>query len=42
VVVVTDHSNIDYAMILEHASLVVDTRNATAPWRKPSHKVMMA
>lgn len=42
VVIVTDHSNIDYAMLLEHARLVVDTRNATAPYRKPSHKVIMA
>jgi UDP-N-acetyl-D-glucosamine dehydrogenase len=42
VIVVTDHSNIDYAMILDHAKLVVDTRNATASYRKPSHKVIMA
>ncbi len=42
VIIVTDHSNIDYAMILDHAKLVVDTRNATAPHRKPSHKVIMA
>ena len=42
VVVVTDHSNIDYAMILRHSKLVVDTRNATAPYRKPSHSVVMA
>ncbi len=42
VVIVTDHGNIDYKMILEHARLVVDTRNATAPYRTPSHKVIMA
>jgi UDP-N-acetyl-D-glucosamine dehydrogenase len=42
VIIVTDHSNIDYKMILDHAKLVVDTRNATAPHRKPSHRVMMA
>ena len=42
VIIVTDHSNIDYAMILEHAKLVVDTRNATASCRKPSHRVIMA
>lgn len=42
VIIVTDHSNIDYAMLLEHAKLVVDTRNATAHYRKPSHKVIMA
>ena len=42
VVIVTDHSNIDYEMILQHAKLVVDTRNATAPYRTTAHKVMMA
>ena len=42
VIIVTDHSNIDYAMILDHAKLVVDTRNATAPYRKPSHRVITA
>jgi UDP-N-acetyl-D-glucosamine dehydrogenase len=42
VIIVTDHSNIDYAMILDHAKLVVDTRNATAPHRKPAHKVILA
>jgi UDP-N-acetyl-D-glucosamine dehydrogenase len=42
VIIVTDHSSIDYSMILDHAALVVDTRNATATHRKPSHKVIMA
>ncbi len=28
VVLVTDHSNLDYALILEHAPLIVDTRGA--------------
>jgi UDP-N-acetyl-D-glucosamine dehydrogenase len=28
VVIITNHDNIDYAMIAKHASLVVDTRNA--------------
>jgi UDP-N-acetyl-D-glucosamine dehydrogenase len=42
VVIVTDHSNIDYELILRHAKLVVDTRNATARWRKPTHRVIMA
>ena len=27
VVIVTDHSNVDYEFILRHASLIVDTRN---------------
>jgi UDP-N-acetyl-D-glucosamine dehydrogenase len=42
VIIITDHSNIDYDMVLRHARLVVDTRNATAPFRRPSHKVIMA
>ncbi len=42
VVIVTDHSNIDYAMILQHARLVVDTRNVTASLRTPSHNVILA
>ena len=29
VLIVTDHSAYDWAWIVEHASLVVDTRNAT-------------
>jgi UDP-N-acetyl-D-glucosamine dehydrogenase len=29
VIIVTDHSNYDYPWIVEHANLVVDTRNAT-------------
>jgi UDP-N-acetyl-D-glucosamine dehydrogenase len=28
-VIVTDHSNYDYAKIVEQAQLVIDTRNAT-------------
>jgi UDP-N-acetyl-D-glucosamine dehydrogenase len=28
-VIVTDHSNVDYAMVLKHAPLIVDTRNVT-------------
>jgi UDP-N-acetyl-D-glucosamine dehydrogenase len=33
VLVVTDHSNVDYAMVRQHAPLVVDTRNALAGGR---------
>jgi UDP-N-acetyl-D-glucosamine dehydrogenase len=33
VVIVTDHSSVDYARVVEQASLVVDTRNATAGLR---------
>jgi UDP-N-acetyl-D-glucosamine dehydrogenase len=42
VIIVTDHANIDYQMILDNAQLVIDTRNATARFRKPSHNVIMA
>jgi UDP-N-acetyl-D-glucosamine dehydrogenase len=30
VLIATEHSNVDYAMVAKHAKLVVDTRNATA------------
>lgn len=30
VLIATDHSDIDYAMVVKHSKLVVDTRNATA------------
>ena len=33
VVVATDHSRIDYEAVAARARLVVDTRNAMAPWR---------
>ena len=33
VVIVTDHSAIDWSIVVEHAGLVVDTRNAIARWR---------
>ncbi|MFN8579843.1 MAG: UDP binding domain-containing protein [Gemmatimonadaceae bacterium] len=29
VVIVTDHANVDYQFVVDHAALVVDTRNAT-------------
>jgi UDP-N-acetyl-D-glucosamine dehydrogenase len=28
-VIVTDHSNVDYAQVIKHAPLIVDTRNVT-------------
>ncbi len=37
VVVVTDHSQVDYAWVVRHASLIIDTRNVTKgmnQWRK--------
>jgi UDP-N-acetyl-D-glucosamine dehydrogenase len=35
VVIVTDHSNVDYAMIVERARLIVDTRNALKGFSSP-------
>jgi UDP-N-acetyl-D-glucosamine dehydrogenase len=41
-VIVTNHSSIDYELILSNSSLVVDTRNATAEYRRPQHTVLLA
>ncbi len=41
VLIATDHTNVDYDLVLEHAPLVVDTRNATAG-RKRSKNVVKA
>ena len=41
-VIVTDHNCIDYRLLLEHCRLVVDSRNATAPYRKPEHNEILA
>lgn len=42
VVIVTDHRNVDYPMVLKYAKLVVDTRNVTAPYRKNGSNVILA
>jgi UDP-N-acetyl-D-glucosamine dehydrogenase len=34
VVILTDHSSVDYGRVLEHAKLVIDTRNATKTARQ--------
>jgi UDP-N-acetyl-D-glucosamine dehydrogenase len=41
-IIVTDHSAVDYAVVVEHAPLVVDTRNATAPFRAGKTNVVLA
>ena len=33
VVIVTDHTSLDWSLVVAHAGLVVDTRNAIARWR---------
>jgi UDP-N-acetyl-D-glucosamine dehydrogenase len=35
VVIVTDHTSYDYPAIVEHAQLVIDTRNATKGINSP-------
>jgi UDP-N-acetyl-D-glucosamine dehydrogenase len=42
VVIVTDHSAVDYAQVVRHARLVVDTRNATARVPGPKENVRRA
>jgi UDP-N-acetyl-D-glucosamine dehydrogenase len=37
VMVVTDHSSIDYARVCRYAQLVIDTRNACARHESASH-----
>jgi UDP-N-acetyl-D-glucosamine dehydrogenase len=40
VVIVTDHGGIDYQLVVDHAGIVVDTRNATRLAADPSHRVV--
>jgi UDP-N-acetyl-D-glucosamine dehydrogenase len=42
VVIATDHSSLDYARIVDHASLVVDTRNACRAARVGREKIVKA
>jgi len=42
VVIVTDHSNVDYQLVVDHAPLVIDTRNATEGVRAPEGRVIKA
>jgi UDP-N-acetyl-D-glucosamine dehydrogenase len=39
-VIITDHGNIDYQLIVDHASVVVDTRNATARVVRPKARIV--
>jgi UDP-N-acetyl-D-glucosamine dehydrogenase len=41
-VIVTDHTAFDYAAVVEHAALVVDTRNATALCRPKRCRIVKA
>jgi UDP-N-acetyl-D-glucosamine dehydrogenase len=42
VIIVTDHQDVDYRAILAQARLIIDTRNATAPYRRRAHSVVLA
>ena len=42
VLISTDHSAYDYAMIVRHAKLVVDTRNATSKVMVGREKIIKA
>lgn len=41
-VIVTDHSAVDYRLVVEHSPLVIDTRNVTLPWRSGCAHVFLA
>ena len=42
VLISTDHSAVDYDLVIKHAPLVVDTRNATAQKKSPAGRVVKA
>ena len=42
VLIATDHSAYDYAFIVRHAPLVVDTRNATRDVKEGREKIVKA
>jgi UDP-N-acetyl-D-glucosamine dehydrogenase len=42
VLIVTDHERIDYAMLVRCSKLIVDTRNATAPYRNSNDNIILA
>lgn len=42
VVVVTDHSTINYPWLVKHAPLIIDTRNVTKNLKQWSHKIVKA
>ena len=42
VLIVTDHTAVDYAQVVQHAPLVVDTRDATRPVRDGASHVVLA
>jgi UDP-N-acetyl-D-mannosaminuronate dehydrogenase len=41
-VVVTDHSQVDYQWVAQHAPLIIDTRNVTKNMKKWKKKIVKA
>jgi UDP-N-acetyl-D-glucosamine dehydrogenase len=42
VIIVTDHSDYDFAEIVKHSNLIIDTRNATKGIKGAKGKIVMA
>ena len=42
VIIITDHSDYNFVDIVEHANLVIDTRNATKGIKEHREKIVMA
>ncbi|MCX8116325.1 MAG: nucleotide sugar dehydrogenase [Desulfobacterota bacterium] len=42
VVVITDHTSIDYEWVVAHAPLTIDTRNVTGGFKRWQHKIVKA
>ena len=42
IVIITDHSNVNYELIGEHAKLIVDTRNIMAKFKNPNARILKA
>ena len=42
VVIITDHSTVPYQLVVEHAALVIDTRNATAGLESSKARIVKA
>lgn len=42
VLIITDHTDIDWRLLVEHAQIIIDTRNATAKVSNGRHKIFIA
>jgi UDP-N-acetyl-D-glucosamine dehydrogenase len=42
VLILTDHSDIDYGAVVQHSRLIVDTRNATRKVTRQREKIVKA